>query len=225
MWWHNLLAGITTTLFLEFSSNFYVAISKFGKGNYFFFVRVGELQSKVNLRRIKGPLWGFYQLERNTMANPLQHNRTFSTNTRVARVMCTLTIWWVENHGKYSDSPDLSFLDALASLKTMIKIKWLINWCFQDFVTNCLISNSINSAIKHQRQVKSAHLAHFLGPIFGLLWSGLLHTILKHFFLGKPSRKKSAVFFNIVQKAFDPPALSFEHHVVNFFFRNFNKSA
>ena len=34
--------------------------------------------------------------------------------------------------------------------------------------------------------------------------------------LGKPSRKKSAVFFNIVQKAFDPPPLSFEHHVVNF---------
>ena len=28
-----------------------------------------------------------------------------------------------------------------------------------------------------------------------------------------PSREKSAVFFNIVQKAFDPPApLSFEHH-------------
>ena len=35
-------------------------------------------------------------------------------------------------------------------------------------------------------------------------------------YLGKPSRKKSAVFLNIVQKAFDPP-LSFEHHVVNFF--------
>ena len=30
--------------------------------------------------------------------------------------------------------------------------------------------------------------------------------------LGKPSFKKSAVFFNIVQKAFDPPPLSFEHH-------------
>ena len=34
--------------------------------------------------------------------------------------------------------------------------------------------------------------------------------------LGKPTRKKSAVFFNIVQKAFDPLPLSFEHHVVNF---------
>ena len=34
--------------------------------------------------------------------------------------------------------------------------------------------------------------------------------------LGKPSCKKSAVFFNIVQKAFDPPPLSFEHYVVNF---------
>ena len=33
--------------------------------------------------------------------------------------------------------------------------------------------------------------------------------------LGKPSCKKSAVFFNIVQQAFDPP-LSFEHHMVNF---------
>ena len=29
--------------------------------------------------------------------------------------------------------------------------------------------------------------------------------------LGKPSFKKSAVFLNIVQKAFDPPPLSFEH--------------
>ena len=34
--------------------------------------------------------------------------------------------------------------------------------------------------------------------------------------LGKPSCKKSAVFLNIVQKAFDPPPLSFEHHVVIF---------
>ena len=35
--------------------------------------------------------------------------------------------------------------------------------------------------------------------------------------LGKPSREKSAVFFNIVQKAFDPrPPHSFEHYVVNF---------
>ena len=34
--------------------------------------------------------------------------------------------------------------------------------------------------------------------------------------LGKPSFKKSAIFFNIVQKAFDPPLLSFEHYVVNF---------
>ena len=29
--------------------------------------------------------------------------------------------------------------------------------------------------------------------------------------LGKPPFKKSAVFFNIVQKAFDPPPLLFEH--------------
>ena len=34
--------------------------------------------------------------------------------------------------------------------------------------------------------------------------------------LGKPSWEKSAVFFNIVQKAFAPPPLSFEHYVVNF---------
>ena len=34
--------------------------------------------------------------------------------------------------------------------------------------------------------------------------------------LGKPTREKSAVFFNIVQKASDPPPLSFEHYVVNF---------
>ena len=34
---------------------------------------------------------------------------------------------------------------------------------------------------------------------------------------GKPSRKKNAVFFNIVQKAFDPPPPHlFEHYVVNF---------
>ena len=30
-------------------------------------------------------------------------------------------------------------------------------------------------------------------------------------YLGKPSGKKSAVFFNIVQKAFDPPPPLFEH--------------
>ena len=30
-------------------------------------------------------------------------------------------------------------------------------------------------------------------------------------YLGMPSREKSAVFFNIVQKAFDPPPLLFEH--------------
>ena len=35
--------------------------------------------------------------------------------------------------------------------------------------------------------------------------------------LGKPPFKKSAVFFNIVQKAFDPPPLSFEHYVGNFY--------
>ena len=34
--------------------------------------------------------------------------------------------------------------------------------------------------------------------------------------LGMPSFQKSEVFLNIVQKAFDPPPLSFEHHVVNF---------
>ena len=45
-----------------------------------------------------------------------------------------------------------------------------------------------------------------------------LNTFLREKFmlLGKPSFKKSAVFFNIVQKAFDPPPLLFEHHVVNF---------
>ena len=38
-------------------------------------------------------------------------------------------------------------------------------------------------------------------------------TLLTRFTLtlGKPTRKKSAVFLNIVQKAFDPPTLLFEH--------------
>ena len=35
--------------------------------------------------------------------------------------------------------------------------------------------------------------------------------------LGVPCPTRSAVFFNIVQKAFDPPPLRFEHHVANFF--------
>ena len=35
--------------------------------------------------------------------------------------------------------------------------------------------------------------------------------IMAHFVLGKPTFQKSAVFFNIVQKAFDPPPLLFEH--------------
>ena len=35
--------------------------------------------------------------------------------------------------------------------------------------------------------------------------------------LGEPSSARSAVFLNIVQKAFDPPPLRFEHYVANFF--------
>ena len=34
--------------------------------------------------------------------------------------------------------------------------------------------------------------------------------------LGKPPDKKSAVFFNIVQKAFDPPPFRLNIYVVNF---------
>ena len=34
--------------------------------------------------------------------------------------------------------------------------------------------------------------------------------------LGKPQDKKSAVFFNIVQKAFDPPPFCLNIYVVNF---------
>ena len=44
-------------------------------------------------------------------------------------------------------------------------------------------------------------------------------------FLGKPSCKKSAVFFNIVQKAFDPPPPFVWTLCGEFFWRNFNKSA
>ena len=44
--------------------------------------------------------------------------------------------------------------------------------------------------------------------------------------LGKPSFKKSAVFFNIVQKAFDSPTRPFVWTLCGeFFWRNFNKSA
>ena len=42
--------------------------------------------------------------------------------------------------------------------------------------------------------------------------------------LGKPSCKKSAVFFNIVQKAFDPPPFVWTS-CGEFFWGNFNKSA
>ena len=38
--------------------------------------------------------------------------------------------------------------------------------------------------------------------------------------LGKPPDKKSAVFFNIVQKAFDPPPIWFEHLCGEFFVMN-----
>ena len=51
------------------------------------------------------------------------------------------------------------------------------------------------------------------------VWQGSVFFSLfqvKHVLFRKPSCKKSAVFFNIVQKAFAPPPLSFEHHVVNF---------
>ena len=42
---------------------------------------------------------------------------------------------------------------------------------------------------------------------------------VKHTFehLGVATSTRSAVFLNIVQKAFDPPPLRFEHHVANFF--------
>ena len=40
---------------------------------------------------------------------------------------------------------------------------------------------------------------------------GLPGKIYQDYQLGKPSRGKSEVFFNIVQKAFDPPPLLFEH--------------
>ena len=57
------------------------------------------------------------------------------------------------------------------------------------------------------------------GATYGATLFGFLIVVLYfivHMFLGKPSWEKSAEFLNIVQKAFDPPPLLFEHHVVNF---------
>ena len=50
-----------------------------------------------------------------------------------------------------------------------------------------------------------------LGDVVGLVGPvGLVHLV-SLLGLGKPSFKKSAVFLNIVQKAFGPPPLLFEH--------------
>ena len=46
------------------------------------------------------------------------------------------------------------------------------------------------------------------------LMMATLHCKCHH--LGEPTSARSAVFLNIVQKAFDPPPLSFEHLVGNF---------
>ena len=54
-------------------------------------------------------------------------------------------------------------LEALASLKTMLKIKWMSH-------LSDIASDRLNSAIKQyqrQRQARSANLAHLLGPILG----------------------------------------------------------
>ena len=41
--------------------------------------------------------------------------------------------------------------------------------------------------------------------------------LLKTMHVREADMREKCSFFNIVQKAFDPPPLSFEHHVVNFF--------
>ena len=68
--------------------------------------------------------------------------------------------------------------------------------------------------VLHKRAEHKVDLLLFRALLVGLLHlvtgssggrlSGL-HAHHHHPHLGKPTRKKSAVFFNIVQKAFDPP--------------------
>ena len=67
--------------------------------------------------------------------------------------------------------------------KTTLDIHSVINQCFQDFVTFCLVLLQIFrfSAIKHQQSQdkgKSANLSHLSGPIYGLVsQKALLHII------------------------------------------------
>ena len=46
---------------------------------------------------------------------------------------------------------DQMFLDALVSLKTMFKVKWVINWCFQDYK----ISRVLQSITEYNRVLQS----------------------------------------------------------------------
>ena len=61
-------------------------------------------------------------------------------------------------------------------------------------------------------EMPTSSIVHSLLPAPCCLGSGAKYTfgkVVKQ--LGMPSDKKSAVFFNIVQKAFAPPPLLFEH--------------
>ena len=70
----------------------------------------------------------------------------------------------------------------------------------------------------------SLHFFGFPPPVYFCLLQSTLNLFhLKYVsFFNSPSLIREAIprekcsFFNIVQKAFDPPPLSFEHYVVNF---------
>ena len=110
----------------------------------------------------------------------------------------------------YQAKPNLTYQTYLTKLNLLVKA---VNALVRSY-----FGNSLNSAFNRVYWMKLDTRSQIIIII--------IIPIIDESQLGKPSREKSAVFFNIVQKAFDPaPPLSFEHHVVNFFWRNFNKSA
>ena len=111
----------------------------------------------------------------------------------------------------YQAKPNLTYQTYLTKLNLLVKA---VNALGRSY-----FGNSLNSAFNRVYWMKLDTRSQIIIIII------IIIPIIDESQLGKPSWEKSAVFFNIVQKAFDPPPLSFEHHVVNFFWRNFNKSA
>ena len=119
-----------------------------------------------------------------------------------------------------------SFLDSLRSPSNehkQVSSKWLLGqtsyltsktFSKRAFKVFSLLPSCRISVGKSKKMLKII-LNKQLSPFFTRITHYVLHIL--YYVLGEPNSARSAVFLNIVQKAFDPPPLRFEHHVANFF--------